>query len=499
MEKSLFKDETTARESAMNFLTKALSAGLTADAILQHVKKSSPKYRKKIEEALQDGFTSDQIVQFLHRDFKGLSKTKKAGQLVGESGTKPSAYQRSRAHELRTKRGDRLAKTIGGLAVGGLGAAAGKVASSVIPTEGWQSGFENLAPEYINQTAQGQNPQIGNMTKQIGMDAATGNNPSNMPPGRGPTAPINSVPQEMAPTPKVNHREILEETGLIKNVTHLVQVKKSPEDIGALVDQYLTTPGQKKWAKQQGIDLGSIAKEYAEQIFQAEGAEGQASQDGVRGEAPVVEAAEGKGDEEKDPVPFEDERSIAELESKFAESPQQGAPAYLANGDMGEIKEIRGEKAIVDVNGKEKHVPLRDIAQLGPEDSADLDRYAEELVNLIPEHERSTAAIWINDLPGNRMMVQYTSDPKHFFIYDNVTPDMVKHITSASVAPKGSGKNKWGEYIAGSPDSRGSPLSEISQNKKKHPFIKIPIVHHNLMRLFEALSPKKKRKNEKAR
>jgi len=154
----------------MNPFTVAMAAGNTAVQVLEMMTKQDPKTRKRVEAALQAGYTPEQVADFMSKEFQGAANTSRKGKIAGEIRGKPTANQKSEAQRLRGKREDRLGKLIGAAA---LGAAAQPLIGAALAGKGAQKALGRI----------GYSPQGPN------------NPPGSMPlPGAGPKGPIPGQP-----------------------------------------------------------------------------------------------------------------------------------------------------------------------------------------------------------------------------------------------------------------------------------------------------------------
>lgn len=124
----------------MNPITAALGLGYATEEILNFLVSSSPKHGKAIQEALKQGYTPDQVADFVRREFEGKAYTKQAKRLERAIEGSASGSQRKAIAELRDKREQKLGRIIGGAGL----AAAGAFAASRIPRATQAMGPSNL-------------------------------------------------------------------------------------------------------------------------------------------------------------------------------------------------------------------------------------------------------------------------------------------------------------------------------------------------------------------
>lgn len=300
----------------MNPFTAALAAGYTGVQVLEYLARSNPKFAKIVERSLKSGHSLEQVAEYLSKEFEGLADTKAKRKLEAEVVGKPTAHQKSLARELRTKREDRLLKTLGatGLALGGAAAARaalGSRAASGLPQIAMQNPpgsmplpgaggmpmgggpgpmppTPNAGPTngilqaYMNHIMQGGKADLSNFLKtSMGVMAGQGMQQ----PAPAPAPPVDVTAETQITTPGQPQAPAMQpeqpESGLNKaalqpeeaervivgmgikdRIDALLNAGNDPELAGKIAELQLS-PNQKVLAKEQGIDIPSLVRAYA--------------------------------------------------------------------------------------------------------------------------------------------------------------------------------------------------------------------------------------------
>lgn len=559
----------------MNPIASTLLSASSAMQILDYVVNKIPGAKKRIEQALNAGYTVDQIANHYQKSFPQNASTKKSNQLSKQFGDKPlTEGQKTHAQQLRTKREDRLGKTLGKAALGIAGATAGAAglralsaaqgaqaaggarllggpggaAAQGMPLpgagpqgpamggggpqaaggQGMQGTMGQIFQAYqkhlarggklslksFMQTAaktvmgnamgamggdqqqpQGQAPMQSDqepidVTAEAQWNPMGGTEPPVQPgqPMSSAQAPTQPMPMEAqepeAPplqesTQSISPEEAaatLESMKLVTKVDNLLQAGNDPEAIKAMINFQLS-PGQKKWLADQKLDINQVLDGYL-----------------------------AKPPETSETLP----KQPTEMPSKITESVEeaqpkplaQGATVMLPNGVTGEVTGIEGNKVrITDSEGNKKVAPLDHALQ--PSESVMLytPEQIDEVIEKIPEKDRSTAFYVYQPLGDGLVWVELTSNADDGYLYENVPDELSEKILSASTAPKTSGGNLFGVYKQEVADSRGSPFTELRANPDKYPFKKVK-KGYDLLKMFKqeatALNKERERQKRKA-
>ena len=141
----------------------------------------------------------------------------------------------------------------------------------------------------------------------------------------------------------------------------------------------------------------------------------------------------------------------------------EGNLAILPNGDIGEVESEEGEIAKVNINGDLVDTSANELER----EPAGVERIIRALFNSIPEKMKSTAiasASHSEEL-GNLMNVGFYNGRTAW--YKDVPKKIYKDISLGNYAPKTKGKTGIGEYDPNVIDSRGNGFqTEIVRNPK---------------------------------
>lgn len=486
---------------AGNPITSAVAKGMSAQAILDLVMRNFPKFKNKIKHALDTGNTPDNIVQYLQRDFDGIAQTKKSEQLSEEYGKRPTDYQRSLSKEMRTKRETNVAKAMGAVGLAAAGAGIGGAMAS-----GARMASGAIRPDEII-SATKQPLEIAQQQPQIGYSGATGQPPqtAQAAPPSGPSNMVGDLAQAAGSASVGNISKILEQTGHLKRITNMLQAGTPVENVKVFIKS-ITPKSVIKQLEAQGVDIEKVIDDYAANLppAQQKGAAGTPTDSpapGVQskgstamelGSLPGMAAREPSAEMANIPkeigVAQEIPQDLEAQELESAGEPSVGHTAMLPNGEIGTIKDLSGDKTVVDVDGKERNIRRRDAIIFKPKAIKLLDQAVDMILQTIPESQMSTNFLQFTPLPDNKLLVQHTNSPGKLYLYSNVGPEFSKKVLSASTEPKTTGENPYGKHTIGVADSRGAPYEEIKKDPKKYPFEVIDIGHHNFYYIFKLLA-----------
>jgi hypothetical protein len=441
-----------------------LAIGYTAKVILDFVSKKVDKLAPAIQNARSTGHDDDSILKFLSGK---LPKGQKAQEQAKAKLTDNEAYLKKIGFKTKGEREESRNKAlkgalqVGSAALGAYGAykayqgfQGSKALNGVIQAEA-QPATSMAEAETIDITPGGAvnaPKRLPNQQQQLAGPAAPPPQADPQAPPPPPQAPVAPVPTGPDPA------DLLNQMGMLQRVDNLA-TRNPPETISALVKQILT-PGQKKFLKEQNLDLDQVINDYistkpAEQPQApqesgidalAEASAVQPTQTSVQN-GPLATSPPQKPPQTAPPL---GRNALIEPISE-PQGPAPGQLATLPRGDIGEIEEIKNGIATVNIDGKKHRVKLGDLGLEPPE--------AVELVHQIlqiPESERSTAMSWFGYDPGTRRLAVQFHTGK-LTIYDDVSPEKAAKIAEGATA-KTTGQNEYGEHTEGQVDSRGAAL-----------------------------------------
>lgn len=326
-------------------------------------------------------------------------------------------------------------------------------------------------------------------------------------------APANAAPMqvqeqpiEQVPTPEQQQAQkeqeadtVLEAMKFKPTIEAMVKAGNQPDVIAELIN-FKMTPGQKAWVKEQGIDVPSLVKDYADKVIAEQGQMPSVSQ--MPENEPQQELATQPETQQPIVPEIQAQPEVASRGSPESREPEEPKPitagesVMLPNGDIGKVTEVDGRKVSLDVEGKKKQAPIEHA--LRPSDHAleYTEKEVEDIISKIPESDRSTAFYVYQPLGDGLVWVELTSNAGDGYLYQNVPDELSDQILSASTAPKTSGENLFGVYSQKVADSRGSPFTELRSNPEKYPFRKVK-KGYDLLQMFKTSATEQNKRREK--
>ncbi len=415
-------------------LASALTGGYTTKQIMQFLIRQFPQHSDKIKGALKAGFTADQVVKFLGGGRKAVNQESEG--ITEHEQTRNKDIQRRENVNQGALKGAGMAAMAGGTAL----------AAPMLQSALQRASPQLFGPGSITSSSNtGLGPSSGNIGSPSPIPAAQipqANliSPSSSQPPISPTLPQQAQPVQPEVKP-INVNEILSKyPGFEKKMADMIQSKNTPEVI-AQYFKHLHASQTKKLEKESGQPIENIISEYMQS-------------------------------KPEDVKPLDIEQKIPEIEKVEAEplKIEKGSTVASPQG-VGEIKEIRNGKAIIEVDGK-KHQVDEDELESEPQD---LEPAVRHILNSIPEKMKSTAfesTIHINlpseeeGSPGKDIMLVKFYNGKWGWYLD-VPENLYSDIAMGVYDPKTSGKTGIAEYKPGVIDSRGAGFQEeLVQNPK---------------------------------
>ncbi len=401
----------------MNPIAQGLALGYSAQKMLGFLSKAFPALAPKINQAKSQGHSIEQILGF-------ISKTMETDY--------PKGMSQPEIHAANSKKQETLTKH-GLTALGGL---AGSMAlKHALPNNIAQMFGGGNSP---NQPANAQVPQQNTMQAQgtgQGLNSPTGNvagqqnvaNTQTQPQGinqsqQPPIQNVNNVtsvtqPQQ-TPQPEqiINPNEYLEKLGIKDKVDDLLKRGNSPEQTAAVL-------GMK----------GGMGK--------------------VRGEIdPELLANIDAYSKLPHSVPEEKTENVPIAKNETVSTPH----------GIGEVKEIRNGKAIVEVNGKKHQIDEEEL-EAAPLPEKDLAALYDELIEGIESEtgeDVSRMVQWAGYNPETNTL-QFLPHTGKLYKYGNISPEDAALLTDILSTRKTSGENFIGAWKAGSKSPIGAALSKL--------------------------------------
>lgn len=425
-------------------IASVLSQGFTSQQIIDYIVKKFPQHADKIKSAMAAGYTTDQVLKYLSKDKKGLYEDEEP----------KTEYAKTLQKDMQQRQDiNQSALGAGGMAVSALAApmaanalkrALPTALGSLIPGATAASQSQNTQQQALQPPVNQVNPE--NIPQQVQQNQA----PSAMPsapisPSSPPVQPeVNNMPTK---TPDV--RGILDKYGLSQHVDKLSERNKDPKQIAAVL--YSRFPKEmRQFQDEAGKHMEDAIGDYL------------ASSQNALKPTELVENPQISPKNAQNP-------SLNEKKSLKVDEPSYNSPEEkpIAKSDIvaspqgvGEVKEIRGGEAVIDVDGK-LHKVKEDDLQPEPEEVKQA-KLGFDLKD-IPEDLRSAP---LNEvyLPHDRrhITVKYNAGLKPiryiYFRKDNkpIATDYINKIVSGVQLPITSGLNFWGAWDSSKSDSRGT-------------------------------------------
>lgn len=406
------------------FLT-ALGSGFSAKKILEFLMRKSPDMKQKITTALASGYSAEKVIKFLSKD-KNYDKLKSQMEqsYPMEQNSNPLVQaQNVRSQNLGQDPASALQRNLPGIAAGAVGALAPALASGATQfalSRAIPHSLQDklgLSPGSSNPLMQ--NSGVGNMQPMGSQQAmppiqVPGQNVSSQP----PISP--SITQQAQPVQAqgiVNPKEFLEKLGVREVVDEMLKRGNKPEAVMAA----LQLKGGMGKAKTDPELLKNI-EEYAKTA------------------QPTTEMQ---------PKPTE---SVGLAKGATVASPQ----------GVGEIKEIRNGKAIVEIDGK-KHQVNEDELESSPVPEKDLAELHDELLRGIEGEtgeDVSRMVQWAGYNPENNTL-QFLPHTGKLYKYKDISPEDATLLRDILSVRKTSGSNFIGAWKAGSKSPIGAALSKL--------------------------------------
>lgn len=426
-----------------SLISKALSEGFSNDDILKYLMKKFPHYSNKIQQAITSGFSIDQIVKFLSGGKKELARHQEP----------ITEFQQM------TERGIQRRQNIEKTALGATALAAAPIAapmaqaalqralppiiSSVFPAmqQGIKSLSQQILPENIQQTEIKPQDHLQNIPQQ--------------PPGNEPIIPQQALPAQ--PEQKIiDPTALLSKHGLLKHVEELSKKQKDPKAIAGIL--YSKYPKEmKEFQKESGKNMEDAIGDYLQSKPQE-----------------MIK-------------PEEEKPTISKKET--VATPQ----------GIGEIKEIRNGKALVEVEGK-KHVVDEDELIQSPLPEKELSDLYEDLISGIEKKsgkQISRNVEWAGYDPKTNELAYKPHGSDKLYAYDNISPEDVELLTSLLTQRKSTGENFIGAWEAGTESPIGAAMYQLIRKLQSERGGKGSEYKNRYETIYDALELAKKALKEK--
>ena len=349
-------------------LATALSSGFTSKQIVNYLLRNHPQHAKVINKALRSGFTADQIIKFLSGGRKSVNSSQE-GMTEHEKTLGTDIQRREDVQQ------------------GALNAAlaAGSLYATPIALRAGQAALGRALPPIVNRLSPAIQNAIGSLIPGQGMQPGQqGQSPLQQQtlqpsPQQPPISP--SVAQPTAPLqPEVKTIDIgklVEKHGLAKHIDEVSKNQKDPKAIAAIL--YAKFPQEMKaFQAESGKNMEDAIEDYLSQS-------GKVSEEGRVEALKKFNEIKKPSFEEKEIERFEKEYGA---EEKPAVAKIEKSSIVASPQGVGEVKEIRNGKALVEVDGKLHKVSVDELEPPAFTDEETADAY-DNLMEKIPEEYKS--------------------------------------------------------------------------------------------------------------
>src|SRR6185503_1828599 len=434
----------------MNAVMGALQSGFTSKQIVDFLLKKFPKHAEKINTAVAMGFTPNQIIKFLSGGRQSLNS--------------PEEIEPMTEHQMigqrEQQRTQNINKTALGLALAGGSALGAYALGRALPAAAQQ-----LAPGLL-----------------AGTPGPTPSQSSTPIPQQTPIQ-ANPTPQPTLQAPAINP---LQNHPIKTKVDQLIAARNTPKEIVP----YLRSFNKKEVAdleKSTGKPIEETVSDYFQNAPKPQ-------------ETPKITEPGQETLQQIKPLEEPKEKEIAPVQSKTV---------ILSNGDIGEVKNVRNGIAEIDIDGKTKTRKLDEVIQ-SPISEKDLADLYTDLISGIEKktgQEVSRNVYWAGYDPKTNELA-YVPHNGSLYIYENILPEDAKQLTNILAQRKSTGENFIGAWSEGTKSPIGAEMFKLIQRLQKERGGKGKEYSNKFEKIYDALEAatkaekekhKEKQKNEKSK
>jgi len=447
-------------------ILQALSGGFSATQIIDYIIKKFPQHAKKISKAISEGYTPDTILEHL--------------------GTK-TEFEQARSKDIQRSKNINKAALIGA----GVGAAALAIP---LASQAFGSALSRALPQSLRSLGQGIQSAIAPSLTNPGTQPVQ-QSPV-QPPATPPTQSLSSQPpgqnviQNIPQTttiqqPKINITDVLSKNqGFVSKIDDLVKAGNTdPKAIAGYFKQF--NPSEtKKLEKEVGLSIDEVITEYLS-ANPAKDANELMRQESL-----------GKFNEKVKKPSILDEEIERFQKGYGTEHPKiEKSSTVLSPQGIGEVKEIRNGKAIVEIEGKKHQVDEKDLetSPLPEKELADIYEDLKQKIESESGQEMSRHVTFLGYDPNMKQLI-YMPWRGQPYTYNEVTDEEISDLKD-KINRKTSGENFIGAYQEGTESPIGTAMSAFIQRRKasqKDVEKKEPIHKAKFEKLYYAYEPAEK-------
>lgn len=406
-------------------MASALASGFSTKQIIDYLLRKFPNQSGKIKEAMAAGFTTDQIIKFLSGGRKSVNE--ESNGITEHEKTRSTDIQRRENVNDKALGAAKMAAMAGGASMAAPMAmkALQRAAPQLLgPGSVANSGnvIQNALPKNPIQPNQPPIPNVGTNSPQQ------------------PPSEVSNIPQPIEPLQaqgtSINVGDILSKSGLQKHVDELSKTQKDPKAIAAIL--YNKFPKEmKEFQKESGKAMEDAIGDY------------------LKSNVNPIDMSENSQDKKI--------LSREEALGKFRDSIINKGSTVSSPEGIGEVKEIRNGKAIIEVDGKKHKINEDELEPTMFSEDEIADSY-DNLFSKIPEEHRSGFIQWAGyDEDTNEL--GFIPRGGKYEVLENITPEEAKLIKEGKGVARTTGQNKEGLWISGE-DTRGGIISQIIHDRK---------------------------------
>ena len=426
-------------------LSKALSSGFTQKQVIDFILKKFPEHSDKIKSAMAAGFTVDQILRFLGKGKEVLNPQQK--NIRG--GTE---FERTRTNDLQK----RESINQGALAAGTL--AATSLAAPMAATA-----LKRALPTALGSL-------IPNGTEA-------------------------SQPQKIPPTPSqppINTQNITQETQVVQpevksiNANEILNKHKSKEKVDQLLQAGNDPQRVAGYFQKFSESIKKAIEQEAGKSFEEVIAEYQAQSGNSSEKTPILS--------ENMPENAEIGRNQEEISPKIEKSSMVASPK-----GMGEVKEIRNGKALIEVDGKLHKVDEDELIQ-SPLPEKDLADLYDDLISGIEEgtgQQVSRNVEWAGYDPISNELAYKPHGSDKLYAYGDISPEDIEQLTNLLTQRKSTGENFIGAWKAGTTSPIGAAMYQLIKKLQGERGGKGNEYKNKYETIYDAIEPAKKAAKKK--
>lgn len=405
----------------MNPILTALSSGYSAKQVLKYLSQHNPKLAQQITSALNAGHSLDHVINFISKN------EKKLGKLIPEKENRSNNLYKTAQTSIHPSLEGAGKIGLGLATAGAAGYALSRAAPAILgqlrgplqqATQSSTSQLSNLSPQPSLLTAQQGQPSQGNISTPSPQQNPQ-QPPNNLSPQIMPQQPVPVQPEGKI----INVSEIFTNNQSKEKIDNLLEAGNGPIEVSGYFKKFHPDIA-KKIEKESGMSLEKVVEQYN---------------------------AENK---------TINQDKVEELIDK----PIVKGESVIAPEGLGQVKEIRNGKAIVEIDGKLNKVDVDDLEKpVFSED--DIATKYEELMAMIPEEHRSGFIQWAG-YDEDKNTLGFIPRGGKYEELTNITPEEAKLVKEGKGVARTTGQNTEGLWIVGE-DTRGGIISQIIHDRRK--------------------------------